>query len=129
MDIERGLTMLNKQDFINAIYQDIEIVRGDSLNFAFELRGLQGVTPAITFTCKDHYEGDIKFIATNESGITLDDYDEVTDTATYSVRVAPEQTFNLDLTRYYYDLEASVDDDVITLMRGRLTLVYDVTRG
>ena len=87
--------MLNKQDYINAIYQDIEIVRGDTLAFNFD--------------------------------ITLEEYDAEKDVAIYSVVVEPAKTKTMDLARYYYDLELSTDDDVITLMRGRLTLVYGVT--
>ena len=121
--------MLNKQDFLNNIYQDIDIVRGDSLTFGFEVIGLNGATPDFTFTCKDHYDGDIIFTATNDSGITLEEYDETSDKAIYSVWIAPNKTNNLELTRYYYDLEMRLDEDVITLMRGRFTLLYDVTRG
>lgn len=121
--------MLNKQDFYNTINQDIDLVRGDTLSFGFELVGLQGATPDFTFTCKDHYDGDIVFSADNESGISLDNYNEANDTATYTVWIDPNKTKDLELTRYYYDLEMRLDDDVITLMRGRFTLLYDVTRG
>ena len=121
--------MLNKQDFLNTIYQDIDIVRGDSLTFNFELNGLQGETPDFTFTCKDHYNGTVVFTATNNSGISLENYNATSDTATFSVWIDPNKTKNLELTRYYYDLEMRLDDDVITLMRGRFTLLYDVTRG
>ena len=120
--------MLNKQDYINAIYQDIEIVRGDTLAFNFELQGLNGVTPYIVFTCAETYNDAPIFTSDTTGGdITLEEYDAEKDVATYSVVVEPAKTKTMDLARYYYDLELSTNDDVITLMRGRLTLVYGVT--
>ena len=120
--------MLNKQDYINAIYQDIDIVRGDSLIFNFQVQGLSGITPYIIFTCAETYDDDPIFTADTTNDITLESYDATTDTAEYSVFIRPNKTKSLDLTRYYYDLQLSTDTDVITLMRGRLTLVYDVTK-
>lgn len=120
--------MLNKQDYINAIYQDIEMVRGDTLAFNFELQGLNGVTPYIVFTCAETYNDAPIFTSDTTGGdITLEEYDQEHDLATYSVVVAPAKTVSLDLARYYYDLQLSTNEDVITLMRGRLTLVYGVT--
>lgn len=122
--------MINKKDFINAITQDIDMVKGDTLAFNFELQGLEGATPdAITFSCAEHYDDVPLFTADLSDGITLDEYNEVKDIALYSVRIAPNKTESLNLNRYYYDLELKLDDDVITLMRGRLTLLYEVTRG
>lgn len=119
--------MVNKQEFLNAIYQDIEIVKGDTLAFNFQLQGLQGETPEIYFSCAEHYDETPLFTLDLIDGISLEDYNIATDTATYSVRVAPIKTKDLDLNRYYYDLEATISGDVLTLMRGRLTLLYGVT--
>lgn len=120
--------MLNKQDYINAIYQDIDIVRGDTLAFNFQLQGLSGVTPYIVFTCSENYVDTPIFTADTTSGdISLLEYDEEKDLATYGVVITPNKTKTMDLNRYYYDLELRTTDDVITLMRGRLTLVYGVT--
>ncbi len=122
--------MVNKNDFINAIDINIDMVRGDTLAFNFQLQGLNGETPdAIIFSCAEHYVNTILFTADLESGIDLVGYDTETDIATYLVRVAPAKTRGLDLGRYYYDLELRVNDDVLTLMRGRLTLLYEVTKG
>lgn len=121
--------MLNKQDYMNAIYQDIDMVKGDTLAFNFQLQGLSGVTPNIAFTCAEHYNNEPLFTSdTTEGSIAVIDYDSFSDTTTYSVVINPNKTVSLDLGRYYYDLQLSTDDTVITLMRGRLTLAYDVTR-
>lgn len=123
--------MINKQNFINAITQDIDMVKGDSLEFAFQLQGLEGAEPTIVFSCALNYYDNPLFTVDNEdvNGITRDSYDAVKDIATYTIRVAPSKTEPLDLNRYYYDLEMRLNDEIITLMRGRLTLLYEVNKG
>lgn len=122
--------MVNKQDYINAINQDIEIVRGDNLAFNFQLSGLESRSAyaalIVTFAVAEYYDDQSLFECTNGNGITLEDYDAAKDTATFSVFVAPNKTKTLDLARYYYDLQIKDNSNVVTLMRGRLTLVYDV---
>lgn len=122
--------MLNKHDYLNPITQNIEMVRGDTLAFNFQLKGLGNDTANIYFTCKENYEDeDALFVSYNDHGIEIVDYDSVNDITTFAVVVVPNQTKELDLARYYYDLEARIGNNVLTLMRGRLTLLYDVTRG
>jgi hypothetical protein len=122
--------MINKQDFINAINKNIEMVRGDTLAFNFQLTGLKSRDAyedlIATFAVAEHYDDESLIEITNDNGIVLEDYNTAKDTATFSVNVAPNYTKTLDLTRYYYDLQIKDDNNVITLMRGRLTLVYDV---
>lgn len=120
--------MVNKQDYINSIYQDIDMVKGDTLSFNFQVGGLSGISHTVAFTCKEHYDDDTAlFSCSVGNGISVVDYDEDTDTTTYVVRVAPGKTADLDLGRYYYDLQLTAGGDILTLMRGRLTLVYEVT--
>lgn len=122
--------MINKQDFINAINKNIEMVRGDTLAFNFQLTGLKSRNAyedlIATFAVAEHYDDESLIEITNDNGIVLEDYNTAKDTATFSVNVAPNYTKTLDLTRYYYDLQIKDNNNVITLMRGRLTLVYDV---
>ena len=70
------------------------------------------------FTCK----------LSEEDGVWIDSEDTVHDILTYGVRVAPAKTEDLNTGRYFYDLEIDVNNDVFTLMKGRLLLEYDVTR-
>ena len=122
--------MINKQDFLNAINQDIDIVKGDTLAFNFQLQGLEGVEPdTIIFSCAAHYYETPLFTVDYSDGVTLEGYDEVNDILTYSLRVAPVKTKDLDIGAYYYNLEADIGEDVITLMRGRFTLLFEVPRG
>jgi hypothetical protein len=122
--------MLNRQDFINAIDNNIDMVRGDTLAFSFQLAGLKSRSAyedlIVTFAVAEHYNDESLVEITSGNGIELEDYDTAKDTATFSVSVAPNNTKTLDLNRYYYDLQIKDDNNVITLMRGRLTLLWDV---
>lgn len=109
--------MVNKNSFLNPILQDIEMVKGDTLCFCFELEGAED--PTILFTCREKPDGDMLFqsdeivLEASESGVD-----------TYSVSVAPELTSDLETGTYYYDLKMNMGEDVITLMRGRLSLLW-----
>lgn len=117
-------------DFYNAIRKDITMIRGDSMAFNFQLVGLAGLTVSdIKFTCKEHYDDVTPYFTQSLTGggISQVGYDSETDTTTFCCRIRPDQTENLDPARYYYDLELNAGSDVITLMKGRLTVEYDVT--
>lgn len=118
-------------EFYNAIRKDISMVKGDTLSFNFQLQGLESETPtSLYFTCRDKPESEnYYFQRALNNGINLISYDNAMDIETYSVRVLPSQTENLSVGRYYYDLQLTVNDDVITLMKGRINLDWDVTRG
>lgn len=122
--------MINKQDFINAVNQNIDMIRGDTLAFNFQLTGLGSQSAyedlLITLAVAEHYDDEELIEVTNEDGITLEEYDAAKDTATFSVYLAPNKTKTLDLNRYYYDLQLKDDNNVITLMRGRLSILWDV---
>lgn len=117
--------------FNNAINLDFDMVRGDTLLFNFQLAGLGSYEEyedlSIIFAVAEHYDDEPLLIGSdNTDGITLEEYDTETDTALYSVCVAPGKTKGLELGRYYYDLQIKDETNVITLMRGRMTLVWDV---
>lgn len=117
--------------FNNAINLDFDMVRGDTLLFNFELAGLGSYEEyeglSIIFGVAEHYDDEPLLIESdNTEGISLEEYDAETDTALFSVSLAPALTKNLGLGRYYYDLQIKDESNVITLMRGRMTLVWDV---
>ncbi len=122
--------MVNKQNYINAINQNIDMVRGDTLAFNFQLAGLGNLAEYealdVLLAVAEHYDDEALIEITKTDGIALEDYDAENDTALFSVCVAPQYTKNMDLERYYYDLQIKDTDNVITLMRGRLTLLWDV---
>ena len=123
--------MVNKQDYLNAVEQNIEMVRGDTLAFNFNLSGLgsRAEYEALTIEFKAAYgidDAPSVTATTEEGGVTLEDYNTATDTALFSVNIAPNKTKALELSRLYYNLQIISDDNVITLMRGRLSLVYEI---
>ena len=116
--------------FYNPIHRDLTMVRGDVLSFAFQVQGLKGQTPeAITFTCKETIESENKLFEVNLSNtIKYRSYDKKNDILTYTLRIPPYLTENIDLGRYFYDLEILINGDVITILKGRLTLDYDLSK-
>ena len=122
--------MINKQDFINAFNQNIEMVRGDTLAFNFILSGLNDFdyynSFNVLFSVSEHYNEPIIIQSKKGDGISLYKYDGDKDEAIYSVYVAPEKTLTMDTGRYYYDLKIEDDTNTLTLMRGILTLIYNV---
>lgn len=117
--------------FFNAIRRDISMIRGDTMSFAFQIKGLEGQKPTdILFTCKEHTEDvDPLFVCVLGESINEAAYDPAKDLLTYSVRVRPDQTAGLDLGRFYYDLEMKVNGDIITLMCGRFAIEAEITTG
>ena len=123
--------MYNTGYFFNAIRRDISMIRGDTMSFSFQLKGLGGQRPEdIKFTCKETIEDEEPlFTCVLNESITEISYDPDKDLLTYRVRVRPYQTAELDLGRFYYDLELKVNGDIITLMTGRFSLEPEITTG
>ena len=114
--------------FNNSIQRDISMVRGDTLSFGFQIQGLAGERPdAIYFSCKEHLEDEtFIFSISLEDGISERSYDQGTDTLTFGVRVAPELTADVAFGKYFYDLKIEINDDVLTLMKGKLSIEWEV---
>jgi len=118
-------------DFNNAIKRDISMVKGDSMCFGFQIQGLGDNRPdAIYFACKAELSDETYiFNKELEDGIELVSYEPTSDVLTYAVRVAPEDTESVDVGRYFYDLSVHIDDDVLTLMKGRLSIEWEVNEN
>ena len=106
------------------------MIQGDTCSFGFQLQGLGGQRPSSIFlSCKEKVEDtDTLFKISLNNNIDERSYDSERDILTYGVRIPPQATHNLPLGRYFYDLQAVVNGDIITLMIGRLSLEYQVTR-
>lgn len=123
--------MIESGYFLNAIKRDIEMIRGDTLSFAFQVQGLKGQEPTkVQFSCKESLEDTAYLFAVSLADtIDIRSYDSTSDTFTYVVRVPPEKTEGVEPGRYYYDLELYCNGDVITLMIGRIQLDDQVTEA
>ena len=115
-------------DFNNSIQRSITMVKGDTLSFGFQVSGLEGQEPdEIYFSCKEHLEDETYIFSISlGEGIEKRSYDQATDTLTYGVRVAPELTADVELGKYFYDLELDINNDVLTLMKGSLSIEWEV---
>ena len=117
--------------FYNPIKRDIVMIKGDTMSFGFQVQGLGATAPDfIQFTCKETVEDeDPLFAVSLDTTIDIRSYDAETDTYTFTVRVPPIATANIEVGRYFYDLELRANGDIITLMNGRLSIEAQVTVG
>lgn len=117
--------------FYNAIRRDIVMIKNDTMSFAFQVQGLGGQTPDnIIFTCKETPDKDTALFSVDLGNhITERSYDSEHDIRTYTLRIPPELTENVEAGRYFYDIQFTVNRDILTLMKGRLTVEYQITGG
>lgn len=104
------------------IAKNITMVRGDTLSFGVQFRNLNQDLDAAYFSCKVN--------PTDENYVfqkTLGDGIEKVSDGVYRVRVAPEDTENLEARMYYFDFEIHMNEDVKTPMLGTLDIKQDVT--
>lgn len=115
---------------MNYYKNNIKHVKGDTHPHLILVTGLHQDLDAIFFTCRENLndDGEILFQKTLNNGITYMYYDEETDTRTYAVRIAPQDTKDLQAGTYFYDEKVKVNGDVLTIMRGRFILKQDATR-
>lgn len=107
--------------------QNITMVRGDTLAFGVEIEGNTQDLATAYFTCKKDIDSDeYLFQKSLEDGIKKEETGE--NSITYKVRVAPEDTENLEVGKYHYDLQIGLNGDIYTVMIGILDIVWDVTR-
>lgn len=102
--------------------ENIKMVRGDTLSFGIVLYGDVQTLDSAFFTCKKDYNDSPVFQKSLGDGISEVDEGE------YAVRVAPEDTKDLEVGKYYYDVQVGNGDDVFTVLRGILEIEYDVSR-
>lgn len=101
--------------------KNIKMVAGDTFSFGFEITGISNLDTAY-FSCKKNYQDEYYvFQKQLGNGITVDENGK------YIVRIAPDDTNNLNTGMYCYDLEVGVNDDVYTILRGNFEIVSDIT--
>lgn len=102
---------------------NLDMIRGDTLAFAVEIEGLDQDLESAYFSCKNSANDETYiFQKSLEDGITK------VGTGTYRVRVAPEDTVNLEAKTYRYDLQIGLNGDIATVLKGTLKIVEDITR-
>ena len=102
--------------------RNLSMVRGDTFAFGFEVVGVDHLDTAF-FSCKINADDEIYvFQKSFNNGITD------AGNGKYRVRVAPEDTENVEVGSYYYDLEIGKNGDIYTVLKGRLKIEQDITR-
>lgn len=108
---------------------NLEIIKGDTFSFAFEVEfdEVQQKLEKADFTCKTNFDDDdVVFHKELDKGINFSKQER--NKLYYIVRVAPEDTKNLETGMYYYDLSIELNGDVFTILNGALKIESDVTR-
>ena len=106
----------------NSKTYNISMVRGDTLSFAFEISGVDNIDTAFFSVKVNPNDNVYVFQKSLDNGISL------VETGKYRVRVCPEDTEDIEVGCYHYDLEISVNGDVFTLLRGKLKVDYNITQ-
>ena len=101
---------------------NISMIRGDTMSFGLEIEGLEKDLETAYFTARQSPLAEhIVFQKSLGFGITKDEFGK------YVVRVAPEDTRNVEAGNYYYDFQIGVNGDIFTLLIGTLTIEQDAT--
>lgn len=107
--------------------ENLKMVRGDTFAFGVEILGLNQNLDTAYFTCKENYDDETPvFQKSLSDGITKDE--ETEEKEIYKIRVAPDDTSNVEAKNYYYDLQIGVNGDIFTILKGILRIENDVTR-
>ena len=105
---------------------NLEMTKGDTLSFGISIKDLGTEIETAYFTVKENYDDETPiFQKTLGDGIELDHVDNVN--YYYKVRIAPNDTKELEPKKYFYDLEINVNNDTFTLLKGILDVSYDIT--
>ena len=101
----------------------ITMVRGDTLSFGLSIDGLDGQDlETAFFTCKSN-KSNVSNVFQKSLGNGISKLDD----GEYVVRVAPEDTANVEAGKYFYDLQIGLNSDVFTILHGILEITQDVT--
>lgn len=101
---------------------NLAMVKGDTKAFIVEIEGLEEDLDSAYFSVKK---------STNDEDYifqkSLSDGIEKVETGKYRVRIAPADTRSVELGTYFYDLQIGLDEDIYTIMRGKLEIAYEIT--
>lgn len=100
--------------------QNLTMVRGDTLAFGLEYDGTEQDLDSAYFTVKNSADA-VDPVAQLSIGFGI----TKTGTGKYVVRLAPENTRDIEPGVYYYDFAVGINGDVFTLMIGALTIMQD----
>lgn len=100
---------------------DWSMIRGDTFSFNITIENLEVDLISLNFTCRTYKDREIVFQKTLEDGCVK------LEQGKYQIRVAPEDTENVQAGTYRIDLQAEWGADRYTLMSGTLKINQDET--
>lgn len=115
--------IVQMEDNMRTLAKDFQMIRGDTLSFDVVMSGIDTSSVESLYLSAKRNRSDTEYVFQKSlsDGITLTE-------GRYRIRVAPEDTENIDPGRYPYDLEVTISGDVYTLMQGKINVQEDVTR-
>ena len=111
----------------NTSDQNLSMVRGDTLAFGIEIEGNTQDLDSAFFSVKQDIDSD-QYLFRKSLGYGITKVGIGDNFIQYRVRVAPEDTENIEDGNYYYDLEIGLNGDIFTVLRGVLTILKAVER-
>lgn len=107
--------------------EELELIKGDTFVFDFEIEGLKQDLESCFFSCKkDKTNSGYAFQKSLNNGITKIDTTE--NSSIYQVKISPEDTKNMKAGYYYYDIQIKVEGDVFTPLLNQLKIIEDITK-
>lgn len=107
---------------------NFEMIKGDTLSFAVEIEfdDKPQELEKVLLTCKKNLDdGDVVFQKTLEDGISFRKQER--NKMYYVVRIAPEDTKDIEAGHYFYDMQIEINSDVFTILTGALKVRYGIT--
>lgn len=104
-------------------YENITMTRGDTVAFncqVFDMDGEPMDVDSATFTCKKRLTGEPIFQKSIGAGINMQD-------GMMTIRIAPEDTREVDEGIYFYDFQIGLGNDIYTIKKGSFTIEWNAT--
>lgn len=106
------------------VKRNIKHTRGDTFQFDFQVKDSTAQLQSAYFSIR-RKPNDDDYVLQKSIGHGITEVD----TDVYRVRLDAEDTADLAVRDYAYDLELIIGADTITPLMGTFTLTQDVTRG
>lgn len=108
--------------------ENLELYKGNSFSFTLEIEDLNQDLNSCFLSCKKNIkENNYTFQKSLKNGISK--VDSENNKRVYSFKINPEDTKNIEVGCYYYDVEIKIDNDVFTILCGKLIIKDTITKG
>ena len=102
--------------------KNLNMIRGDTFSFTVEIENLNEALDSCYFSCKKSINDEnYTFQKSLNDGITM------IETNKYKIRIDPNDTHDIEVGTYIYDLQIGIGYDIYTIMSGSLIIEKEVT--